>query len=569
MMAGPWNTANPSNPLPLMTNRPLNPRNNTTPEDYEESEFGTEDGDEAILTPTSTQARASGLDDLPPTYEQAQAQSLRTIESSMSRLALTPSNPSNTVRQPQADSPSQSFMNHTPNIKPDIQNPTPPVDFASQGSEQSRALSRDHILVGIPSSIPTKTNQIPLFARAYSLKLSNLGIPSTTFSSFTDGLNTHLQRSTATAARQALLSLADPVGEEQTPTANNLRNYLEQANTKLFIPKGFEVSFQTIPNLLDSFRLEQGERRQEMIRMRKAIWSSKAEKDTVTALGVHIEPLTWSTPLPVSQSLLHQHSSHDRQGSMSSLRAAQCPWELNEQTEPQPDWLNNPASASASDTLSEANILTPTTSFSHRSQDDSRTHQASAALTAMLDDSATDSDDSTDSDTESRLHSHNRLAEAHRHYASVVRSIERTARGKIFELGDSPRHCDLVKYEGKRCAKLNAAAATKYTSEVKYSVATMQRRQRRANKWLDRELKKDGVKMMKHQAGEARREHGRRINREAAKHGERVKKASEELAYSQQDHALDQHETNTGWSHGKRKLSWEVWLVIRNIENQS
>lgn len=328
-------------PPPILTNQPLTPRNTTLPEDFDDSDFESHDDGNMILTPTSSAFNNHSLDDLPPSYEEAQAQASRDIgepsrpqpnDLQVHRLVLVPNDSQASLQSQSTISPiqpSQSSQTTQP-----LQRSQPPQQaYQAQIEEISRAeLSYDSARaieasaadtfldpllsftqsavnsdadyasylsrrVAIPPSYDSDKVQ---FARAYGKTLHAHSISPTEFMAFVDGLNALLASApSAGEAQQALLAIADPVSGDQPPAADIIQRYLYRANAHFFAPRGVVADLQTLPKLLHHLAQQKHNgRRIDTNYLRRAVRKADNARDAGQALEPYSEPLSWTVPPP-------------------------------------------------------------------------------------------------------------------------------------------------------------------------------------------------------------------------------------------------------------------------------
>ncbi|KAF2093365.1 hypothetical protein NA57DRAFT_61491 [Rhizodiscina lignyota] len=305
----------PSTPPPILTNRPFQPRATTVPEDFDDSDFEQHDGNQ-ILTPSSSR-HLDGDDDLPPTYEEAQAEAL-SHASTGDRSPASP-NPNDLEIRRLVLEPSQSTNNHP---QGNTQNgfPTPARGATTGSAEANRinALLSDILsfsrnrpdadiryagqlarrIVIPPAYSPETTG----FARAYCKGLHSHSINPGEFMMFIDGINTLLSSAPSPIeAQQALLHLADPVGETPPPASDILQRYFDRANATFFAPRKLQATLRTLPQLIYLLPLPRDRSERQIInKLRKAVWKAEDAKVASKALEPYTETLSWDVPAPAS-----------------------------------------------------------------------------------------------------------------------------------------------------------------------------------------------------------------------------------------------------------------------------
>lgn len=331
---------------PVLTNQPLAPRNTTLPDDFDDSDFETHDDDMRVLTPTSPALGADGLDDLPPTYEEAQAQASRDLgqlepgtraasasvnDLQVHRLVLVPNESQASLRSTSPNPPAQSSA-----PAPAAQTPQAAwhaqleevgraqLSYDTARSEETGALDAmlDELLSFTHNAInsdvdyasyldrriaipPTHDATHAQFARAYSKILHAHSISQTELTAFIDGLNTLLASAPSVGeAHQAVLAAVDSSGSEVPPAAQVLQRYLYRANAHFFAPRGVVANLQTLRTLLHRISQEQHKgRRADTASLRRAVLDAGNERDVAQALEPYVEPLSWAIHPPTGTNL--------------------------------------------------------------------------------------------------------------------------------------------------------------------------------------------------------------------------------------------------------------------------
>ncbi|KAJ9648223.1 hypothetical protein H2199_001076 [Coniosporium tulheliwenetii] len=249
---------------------------------------------------TSVSPHRHYIEDLPPTYEQVQAENLDPVGNEEHHLSINDHAGVNDLRvhrlvlddnetytlpsaedDPGPNAPAYSVSD------PDGQLLDQALQFARhQPDPDARCHSRTSLPFTLSPEEPELSNQTTIpFARAYSKALHAHGISSTKFVAFLDGLNI------VSSASPADLSSPEPSDSQPLALA-----YLSRANAAFFAPRGLQVRLATLSAIIDGLDVPSKFSRTTLLA--RAASPTADAIDRAQMLEPWVEPLDFSVPEP-------------------------------------------------------------------------------------------------------------------------------------------------------------------------------------------------------------------------------------------------------------------------------